>query len=220
MHSHSRSNWSCSESAVSLPSLARPRVVHCSQVERVQPEHIVPNAKRRHSSPPAPPTCAPSNFCDTAGLDCQTRTVLCIIKHFTCCSSLSVAMSPRVAVLAAMVVLATGAPPPSRTRTPFNNDWRFARDLPTPPAAPCAPFPNSLNNVRCSLFTLASASGTTPEDCAGFACTAGVDAWQLDSGRGCWIGSSCEQNMTAEGFKGAARAPGSQPGPPCEPKGK
>jgi hypothetical protein len=106
--------------------------------------------------------------------------------------------------LAALAALATGAPPPSRTRVQFDNGWRFARGLANPPSAPCAPFPHTLSAVRCTSLSFSS-SGSDKSSCEGDACSAGANVWQLDTGGGCWIGSNCDENVSAIGFTGGAR---------------
>eukprot|EP00038_Savillea_parva_P019193 m.26733 g.26733 ORF g.26733 m.26733 type:complete len:962 (+) comp4342_c0_seq1:795-3680(+) len=125
----------------------------------------------------------------------------------------------RPTILLLLVHAAEGV----RTRAKFDHGWKYARDIGPVPDAPCAPFAESLKGVQCLGFTQAPAAHDTLT-CRAAACASGARMWQLDGGTtgACWLGSTCDQNLTAAGFGGEARGPGPTPPPPpkqCGPPG-
>eukprot|EP00035_Acanthoeca_spectabilis_P010876 m.191813 g.191813 ORF g.191813 m.191813 type:complete len:1039 (-) comp15157_c0_seq1:174-3290(-) len=126
-------------------------------------------------------------------------------------------------VLTATSVVTAAAP--GRLRSSFDSGWTFARDIGQPDPAPCPPFPRSVVGVQCLGLTEAPAPGVnTPDTCRAAACANGATIWQLTGGRGtsgqCWIGASCDQNLTAPEFGGEVRPPAPPTPKSCLPAGK
>lgn len=100
-------------------------------------------------------------------------------------------------------------PTPSspRTRTNFDFDWKFMLGGPPSPGCDATTFPINLNTVQCLGLTN-QPTVTTTTDCIA-ACCGAVDycaLWQYSDSVGCWIGNSCANNLTANGWVGGARS--------------
>jgi hypothetical protein len=111
----------------------------------------------------------------------------------------------------------------ARTRELFDFDWRFYLGAPGSNAScNASTFPVDYSGVQCLELT-AQPGISSAAACEAVCCSLGESCqlWQYASSPGCWIGPSCDTNLTGPGWVGAGRVasptPSCDAGSPCEP---